>query len=103
MVRYCRREAAPLSHAASDNSVSGSKPSPMPFGNDFDGVVDHFDGGLVVDRVRRPPETGRPFFCGRHGVLWQELVVNVREDREVDNAQCAVVTGGWLPPDEGLP
>ena len=30
---------------------------PVPLGDDFDGAVDHFDGGLVVDRVRR---TGIP-------------------------------------------
>ena len=32
----------------------------MPFGDDVDGAVDHFDGGFVVDRVRRtrqpPPQ-----------------------------------------------
>jgi hypothetical protein len=35
-------------------------------GNDLDGVVDHFDGGLVVDRVRRTCDTGRPSFCAGH-------------------------------------
>src|SRR5437763_6999354 len=27
---------------------------PVPLGDDFDGTVGHFDGGLVVDRVPRP-------------------------------------------------
>src|SRR5215212_10393856 len=75
----------------------------MALGDNFNCSVDHFDGGLVVYGVRWPPETGRPFFCGGHGVLRQELVVHVREDREVDDAQRAVVTAGWLPPDEVLP
>jgi hypothetical protein len=28
------------------------KQFPMAFGDDFGGAVDHFDGGLVVNRVR---------------------------------------------------
>ena len=31
----------------------GGKQLPVPLGDDLDGVVDHFDGGLVVNRVRR--------------------------------------------------
>jgi hypothetical protein len=26
----------------------------VPLGDDFDGAVDDFDGGLIVDRIRRP-------------------------------------------------
>jgi hypothetical protein len=33
-------------------SVLGGKQLPVPLGNDFDGAVSHFDGGLIVDRVR---------------------------------------------------
>ena len=38
-----------------------------------------------------------------HGVARQPSVVQVREDREVDDAQRAVVAGGWPPLDEVLP
>jgi hypothetical protein len=32
--------------------LRGEQP-PVPLGDDFDGTVDHPDGGLIVDRVRR--------------------------------------------------
>ena len=35
-------------------SVLGDKQLPVPLGDDFDGAVGHFDGGLIVDRVCRP-------------------------------------------------
>ena len=39
-----------------------------------------------------------PSFCGGHGVLGQIGVIDVREDRKVDDAQRAIVTrDGWLP------
>ena len=57
----------------------------------------------IVDRVRRTWDPGRPSFCVGHGVLRQVLVIHVREDREVDDPQRAVATGGRLPPDEVLP
>ena len=65
-----------------------------PFGDDLDGAVDHFDGGLVVDRVRRPRQLGRPPLCGGHRVARQVGVVEVREDREVDDAQGPVAGVG---------
>ena len=34
-------------------SVLGREQFPVPFGDDLDGAVDHFEGGLVVDRIRR--------------------------------------------------
>ena len=57
----------------------------------------------IVDRVRRHRHAGGPSFCVGHGVLRQVLVIQVREDREVDDSQRAVVTGGRLPVDEVLP
>ena len=33
------------------NAPLGRKQFPVPLGDDFDGAVDHFDGGLIVDRV----------------------------------------------------
>ena len=32
---------------------TGGKQLPVPLGDDFDAAVDHFYGGLIVDRVRR--------------------------------------------------
>ena len=66
---------------------------PMPFGDDLDGAVDHLDGGLVVDRVRRTRDAGRPSFRLGHGVARHAVWSQVRKDREVDDAQRAVVTG----------
>jgi hypothetical protein len=34
-------------------SVSWGKQLPVLLGDDFDGAVDHFYGGLIVNRVRR--------------------------------------------------
>ena len=75
----------------------------MPLGDEFDGAVGHFDGGVVVDRVRRTRQAGGLSFCFGHGVLRQIGVIHVREDREVDDSERAVVTAGRRPPDEVLP
>ncbi len=40
--------------------VLGGEQPPVPFGDDLDGAVGHLDGGLVVDRVRRTCDAGRP-------------------------------------------
>src|SRR5262245_14049106 len=48
---------------------SSVKPFPMAFGDDLNGSVDHFDGGLVVNCVRGALDTSRPSFCVRQGVL----------------------------------
>ncbi len=40
----------------------GRKQFPMAFGDNFDVAVDHFDGGLIVDRVRRTRDAGPPIF-----------------------------------------
>src|SRR6187549_982335 len=48
--------------------VSRGNQLPVPLGDDFDGVVGHFDGGLVVDRVRRAGDAGRPAFRVGHRV-----------------------------------
>ena len=34
-------------------SVGSMHSPPVPLGDDLDGAVDHFDGGLIVNRVRR--------------------------------------------------
>jgi hypothetical protein len=54
--------------------VSGDKQLPVPLGDDFDGAVAHFDGGLIVNRIRRIWDPGRPSFCLGHGVARHVLV-----------------------------
>ena len=83
---------------------AGIEQLPLPLGDDFDGATDHFDRGLVVDCVRRDRQTGRPELRGGHRLVWRRLVVQVREHREVDEAQRSVVTGGdWAPRDKPVP
>lgn len=55
--------------------ISGRKQFPMPFGDNFDRSVDHFDGGLIVNRIRRPLHPGGPSLCCSHGVFRQHLVI----------------------------
>src|SRR5688500_1906168 len=45
----------------------------------------------------------RPSLCVGHGILRQELVIQVRKDREVNDSQRLIATAGWLPLDEVLP
>jgi hypothetical protein len=33
----------------------------VPLGDDFDGTIGHFDGGLIVNQVRRLRHAGGPF------------------------------------------
>src|SRR5207248_11141823 len=49
----------------------GGKQLPAPLGDDFDGTVDDFDGGLVVDRIRRPRQAGGSPFGSGHSVCPQ--------------------------------
>jgi hypothetical protein len=79
---------------------AGGEQFPLPLGDDFDGAVDHFDGGLVVDGVRLARDVGGPpFGCGQ-GVCWQVRIFDVWEDREVDDPQRLIAGGGRLPLDE---
>jgi hypothetical protein len=70
--RPCRPKIATES---AELSVLAIKQLPVPLGYDVDGAVGHFDGGLVVDRIRRTWDAGGPFFCVGHGVLRQEFVI----------------------------
>jgi hypothetical protein len=38
--------------------VPGGKELPVPLGDDFDGTIGQFDGGLIVDRVARHRHAG---------------------------------------------
>ena len=75
----------------------------MPLGDDVDGAVDHPDGGLVVDRVRRTGDAGRPLFRLGHGVAGHALGGQVRTDREVDDAQRASSPLGGFHPTKSSP
>jgi hypothetical protein len=75
---------------------------PVTFRHDFDSATDDADGGLIVDRVRRAAEVGRPCLGVGEGVLRERLMVEVRKDREVDKTKRAVVSRRRLPPDELL-
>src|SRR5438067_6008002 len=103
----CHHHDPSLTHAPCTNTTLTMTPSglrcepfPVPLGDDFDGAVGYLDGGLIVNRVRRHRHTGGPFFCVRHGIVRQVLVIQVRKDREIDDAQRFVATGGRLPTDE---
>ena len=46
---------------------------PVSLGHDFDRAVGHFDGRLIVNRIRRIRDRGRPSFCLGHGIARQVL------------------------------
>jgi hypothetical protein len=41
---------------------AGGEQLPVPLGDDFDGAVGHLDRGLIVNRIRRIWDPGRPSF-----------------------------------------
>src|SRR3954471_24598942 len=71
---------------------------PLPFGDHLDGAIDDLDGRLFVDGVGRDADVAGPPLCVSEAVPGES--VQVREDREVDDSQGAIVPGG-LPLDEG--
>jgi len=70
---------------SAERRLSGAEIPPLPFGDDIDLAVDHLDGGLVVDGVGRTADAGSPSFRVGHRVLRESRVVQVGEDREVDD------------------
>jgi hypothetical protein len=50
--RHDRSNHAGARTAHGRSGVLGGKQLPAPLGDDFDGAIGHFDGGLIVDRVR---------------------------------------------------
>ena len=62
---------------------------PLPFGDHLGGAVDDLDGRLFVDGVRRDADVGGPPLRVGQRVGWESI--QVREDREVDDSQGAVV------------
>ena len=61
-----RRDRSPRRRSGSAEG-RGEQP-PVPLGDDLDVAVDDLEGGLIVDRVRRTGDAGRPAFCLGHGV-----------------------------------
>jgi hypothetical protein len=69
-----------------DRLALGHKPFPMALGDNFDCSVDHFDGGLIVNRVRRHRPLGGPFFCVGHGIVRTLGEIQVRKQRKINQS-----------------
>ena len=65
----------------------------MPLGDDFDGTIGHFDGGLIVNRVPRHRHASGPFSCVGHGIVRQILVIQVRKQRKIK--QPSLIQGSF--------
>ena len=74
----------------------------MPLGDDFDGAVGHFYGGLIVNRVRRHWYIGGSSFCVGQGILRESLVIQVHKLRKINQPQANIVTGGQIKAAVGL-
>ena len=59
--------------SSSSRRSTGRKQLPVPLRDDVDAAVDHSDGGLVVDGVRRTCNAGHPLFCLGHRVARHAL------------------------------
>ena len=81
----------------------GCKQFPVPLGDDLDGSVDHFDGGLIVDRVARHRHAGGPSFRIGHSVLRQGRVIEVRKDRKSTTPSVSSPPLGGFHPTKSCP
>src|SRR5438874_12745443 len=79
--------ASPITHGAEHGTSricllpGWGEQLPVPLGDDVDGAVDHLDGGLIVNRVRRYWYPGGPSFdVGQRGVR-HVLALEVRTSR----------------------
>ena len=70
----------------------------MPLGDDFDGAVGHFYGGLIVNRVRRHWYIGGSSFCVGQGILRESLVIQVHKLRKINQPQPISSPVGRLRP-----
>lgn len=76
---------APTATRLRHKCLRGNK-LPVAFGDDFDGSVGHFDGGLVIDRVHRSRYAGGPSFdVGERGVQLR-WVIQMGKQREINQA-----------------
>src|SRR5205809_521142 len=71
-------------------SVLRGEQFPMPLGNDFDGAVGHFDGGLIVDRVCGHWYVGGPSFYVGESRIRHVLALQVRKQREINESQRSI-------------
>jgi hypothetical protein len=62
----------------------GREQFPMAFRDNFDSSVDHYDGGLVVNRVGRHWYLGGHSFHVGRGTFRVVLVIQVRKQRKVN-------------------
>src|SRR6266496_1475300 len=77
-------------------SILGGEQFPVPLGDDFDCTIGHFDGALIINRVRRHWYPGGPSFCVGQGILRGSLVIQVRKQRKINQSQRSVVAGGQI-------
>ena len=68
----------------------------MAFGDNFDGSVDYFDGGFVVNRVDGHWYLGGHSFHLCHGTFWVVLVIHVRKQRKVNQSQPLIDDEGFI-------
>ena len=78
----------PLSHSA-----LAAEELPVPFGDHFDAAIGHFDGGVIVDRIRRHGHGGGPLFCVGHGIVRHFLMIDVRENRKLNRTKSSPMPG----------
>src|SRR6266542_1219817 len=69
---------------------AGSEQLPVPLGDDFDGAVDDFYRGLIVNRVRRYWYPGGPSFYVGQGSVRHVLALQVRKQREINQSQRSI-------------
>ena len=72
------------------------------FRDNFNRPIDHFEGGLIVNRVARHPHPGGSSFRVCQGIVRQHLVIQVRKHRKIDQSQRFIATSGRSPADEVL-
>lgn len=76
---------------------------PIPFGDNFNHSVDHFDGGLIINRIRWPLHPGGPSLCISHGVSRQHFMVQMRKYCKINETQRFIAASGWSPANEEFP
>ena len=59
----------------------------MAFGDNFNRAINHFDRGLIVNRVGRDRHLGSHSFYFGHGAFRVILMVQVRKQRKVNHSQ----------------
>ena len=89
------QKVAALKHPKLPRNLA-RKPFPMAFGDHFDDAIAHFDGRLIVNRVRRHQPPGGPFFRVGQGICRTLWVIQVRKQRKINQSQRSIVAGGQI-------